>query len=166
MDTKSENQEFYIEIDHKRVPVSKEFYIKYRNEEAKERMQRIRRSKCMVPNGKDGMRLCDKHNCNDCPFKKTGSILSLDRLYEDYEYEPADPEEDVIQYIEKEERIVVVRKAIRELDSFDRTIAIKVLTEEVSESKVAQILGISQSAVHQRKTKIITILREKLKDFR
>lgn len=162
----SEDKTYYITINVKNESVTKEIYIAYRNEQAKERMQRIRRSKCMVPNGKGEMRLCNKPSCEGCQFKKIGYVLSLDQLHDDYDYDAADPKEDVIEYINKEEKILAVRKAVSELNEFDRTIAIMVLSEDKSEAEVGKKLGISQSAVHQRKVKIITILQEKLKDFK
>ena len=163
---KSEIKDFYIEINHQKVPVTKEVFVAYYNDMAKERMQRIRRSRCMVPNTKGGMRLCDKKNCEGCPHKKTGYVLSLDQLHDDYDYDAADPNEDVIEYINKEERILAVRKAISELNEIDRTIALMVLSDDKSEAEAAKKLGISQSAVHQKKVKLITVLREKLKDFK
>ena len=163
---KSEIKDFYIEINHQKVPVTKEVFVAYYNDQTKERMQRIRRSRCMVPNGKGGMRLCDKSSCNECPHKRNGGTVSLDYLHDEYEYEVEDKNENVIEQINKEETASAVRKALSELSEIDRTIAVMTLEEDISEAKVAELLNISQPAVHQRKVKIIGILREKLKDFR
>ena len=163
---KSEIKDFYIEINHQKVPVTKEVFVAYCNEQAKERMQRIRRSRCMVPNGKGGMRLCDKTSCGECPHKRSGGTVSLDYLHDEFEYEVEDKSENVIEQINKEETASAVRKALSELSEIDRTIAVMTLEEDISEAKVAELLNISQPAVHQRKVKIIGILREKLKDFR
>ena len=163
---KSEIKDFYIEINHQKVPVTKEVFVAYYNDMAKERMQRIRRSRCMVPNAKGGMRLCDKKNCDECPHKRSGGTVSLDYLHDEYEYEVEDKNENVIEQINKEETASAVRKALSELSEIDRTIAVMTLEEDISEAKVAELLNVSQPAVHQRKVKIIGILREKLKDFR
>ena len=163
---KSEIKDFYIEINHQKVPVTIEVFVAYYNDMAKERMQRIRRSRCMVPNGKGGMRLCDKSSCNECPHKRSGGTISLDYLHDEFEYEVEDKSENVIEQINKEETVSAVRKALSELSEIDRTIAVMILEEDISEAKVAELLDISQPAVHQRKIKIIGILREKLKDFR
>lgn len=45
-------EKWYLPIDGKQVETTKEIYIAYRNLEAKERMQKIRRTRCMIPNGK------------------------------------------------------------------------------------------------------------------
>lgn len=166
MKVKKEINEWFIKVDGVEVTVSKEVYIEYRNNQSKERMKNLRRSRCMVPNSKGGMRLCDKTSCSECPHKKTGTMLSLDRLYEDYEFEVADGDEDIIEYINREERAAAVRKAISELNDIDRTIATMVLSDDKSETETAKKLGISQSAVHQRKVKIVAVLQEKLKDYR
>ena len=163
---KSEIKDFYIEINHQKVPVTKEVFVAYYNDMAKERMQRIRRSRCMVPNGKGGMRLCDKTSCGECPHKRSGGTVSLDYLHDEYEYDVEDKSENVIEQINKEETASAVRKALSELSEIDRTIAVMILEEDISEAKVAELLNVSQPAVHQRKVKIIGILREKLKDFR
>ena len=163
---KSEIKDSYIEINHQKVPVTKEVFVAYYNDQAKERMQRIRRSRCMVPNGKGGMRLCGKSSCNECPHKRSGGTVSVDYLHDEFDYEVEDKSENVIEQINKEETASAVRKALSELSEIDRTIAVMTLEEDISEAKVAELLNISQPAVHQRKVKIIGILREKLKDFR
>ena len=163
---KSEITDFYIEINHQKVPVTKEVFVAYYNDMAKERMQRIRRSRCMAPNAKGGMRLCDKSSCNECPHKRSGGTVSLDYLHDEFDYEVEDKTENVVEQINKEETASAVRKALSELSEIDRTIAVMTLEEDISETKVAELLNISQPAVHQRKVKIIGILREKLKDFR
>ena len=163
---KSEIKDFYIEINHQKVPVTKEVFVAYYNDHAKERMQRIRRSRCMVSNGKGGLRLCDKSSCGECPHKRSGGTVSLDYLHDEFDYEVEDKSENVIEQINKEEIASAVRKALSELSEIDRTIAVMTLEEDISEAKVAELLNVSQPAVHQRKVKIIGILREKLKGFR
>lgn len=159
-------ENWYIKVNGIEVSVSKEVYVEYRNSQSKERMQNTRRSRCMVSNGKGGMRLCPKSDCCECPHKKTGTILSLDRLYEDYEYEAMDENENIIELINKKEREQAVNKAVNELSKTDALIAMLILAHDKSESYVAKKIGISQSAVHQRKVKIIAVLQEKLKDYK
>ena len=166
MNKSESKREWYITVNERNVPVSEKVFKEYYNSIAKERMKRIRRSKCMIDNGKGGLRLCDKSSCGECPHKRSGGTVSLDYLHDEFDYEVEDKSENVVEQINKEETASAVRKALSELSEIDRTIAIMALQEEFSEAKVAELLNISQPAVHQRKVKIIGTLREKLKDFR
>ena len=166
MNKSESKREWYITVNGRNVPVSEKVYKEYYNSIAKERMQRIRRSRCMIDNGKGGLRLCDKSSCGECPHKRSGGTVSLDYLHDEFNYEVEDKSENVVEQINKEETASAVRKALSELSEIDRTIAVMTLEEDISEAKVAELLNISQPAVHQRKVKIIGILREKLKDFR
>ena len=68
-------EKWYIKVDGKEVEVTKEQYIDYRNFQSKERMQNIRRTRCMIPNGKGGMRLCPKTSCGEC------HIIEMEHLF-------------------------------------------------------------------------------------
>lgn len=158
-------EKWYLPIDGKQVETTKEIYIAYRNLEAKERMQKIRRTRCMIPNGKGGLRLCPKTSCRDCPHHRTGTPVSLDYLKEDFNFDVEDPNEDVIAEVNKEEQATAVRNAIMELDEIDRRIITMIFYEDMSEGEVAKKLCVSQSAIHQRKANSFKILQEKLKNF-
>lgn len=158
-------EKWYIKVDGKEVEVTKEQYIDYRNFQSKERMQNIRRTRCMIPNGKGGMRLCPKTSCGECPHHRNGTPLSLDVLSEDFNFDVEDPNEDVIAEINKEEKETAVRNAIMKLDEIDRQIITMIFYEDLSEGQVAKKLRVSQSAIHQRKAKTFKILQEKLKNY-
>ena len=163
-------KEWYIEVPgHGKIPVSKEVYIAYRNDQSKERMKKIRECTCKVM-GKSGRLITcpNKGYCSElqCPhLNESHSTLSLDQLYEDYEYEVADESEDIVESLAAAERAEQVNKVIEELDPIDKKIIRLLFWEDMKQEEVAKLLKMSQSAVNQRKSKVFNTLKEKLSKF-
>lgn len=57
-----------------------------------------------------------------------------------------------------------LRKALRELNDVDRTI-MEMYSHGYSESKIGQVIGMSQRGVGKRKQKILNWLHKRLKDY-
>ena len=90
----------------------------------------------------------------------------MDSLYDKYEWEPTVHEESVLDELIKEERLNAMYEAIDSLeDEIDKRI-INLFLENFTERKIDEVIGMSQKGVNKRKTKIIEVLREKLKDYR
>lgn len=91
--------------------------------------------------------------------------VSLDQLYEDTEYEAADPGIDVEAALMKKLLIAELHKALDELEEIDRTI-MEMYSQDCTETQIGQAVGMSQRGVGKRKQRILLKLRTRLKDFR
>lgn len=163
----SENKEFYITIQGKKVFVSEEVYLAYVRPIRNEQRRRRRDWKCRIVGKKGNLVRCNK-KCSECQYSKvgnkaTGNILSLDKLLESG-IEIADkhlnPEE---LYIEKEYRTssqTQLYKALAKLTPRQKQIVKYIYVQEKTEQEVADIYGITQQAVHNALRKILTRLRK------
>ena len=91
-------------------------------------------------------------------------MASLDKMYEETEYEAADTsdlEADIMKAIMIDE----LRKALDELEEIDRTI-MEMYSNNHSEAEIGQAIGMSQKGVNKRKHKVLMKLNTRLKDFR
>lgn len=91
-------------------------------------------------------------------------IVSLDKLYEEAEYEIAD-DTDFEEIFMKEVLIEELHKALNELDEIDRTI-MNLFGNGSTESEIGKVIGMSQKGVNKRKHRILERLNDRLKDFR
>jgi len=155
---------YYLDIDGKRIFVSEEVYRAYKQPLWAEHKRKERESRCQVSNGRGGLKRCND-DCSTCPFSKNGKPLSINRLYEDYEYEVSSKSETIIEKVVNEEFKNELWKAVGSLDEVDKQIAI-LFSEGLSERAIATEVNLSQKAVNKRKTKIFNELKELLKDYR
>lgn len=91
-------------------------------------------------------------------------LASLDKMYEETEYEAADTsdlETDVITQIMIDE----LYKALDELEEIDRTI-MEMYSNNHSEAEIGQAVGMSQRGVGKRKQRILLKLRTRLQDYK
>lgn len=92
-------------------------------------------------------------------------MASLDKMYEETEYEAADTESDLEADIMKKMLIDELHKALDELEEIDRTI-MEMYSNNHSEAEIGQAIGMSQKGVNKRKHKVLLKLNTRLKDFR
>ena len=92
-------------------------------------------------------------------------MASLDKMYEETEYEAADTESDLEADIMKKMLIDELHKALDELEEIDRTI-MEMYSNNHSEAENGQAIGMSQKGVNKRKHKVLMKLNTRLKDFR
>ena len=92
-------------------------------------------------------------------------MASLDKMYEETEYEAADTESDLEADIMKKMLIDELHKALDELEEIDRTI-MEMYSNNHSEAEIGQAIGMSQKGVNKRKHKVLMKLNTRLKDFR
>lgn len=92
-------------------------------------------------------------------------MASLDKMYEETEYEAADTESDLEADIMKKMLIEELHKALDELEEIDRTI-MEMCSNNHSEAEIGQAIGMSQKGVNKRKHKVLLKLNTRLKDFR
>lgn len=91
--------------------------------------------------------------------------VSLDKLYEENEYEVADTDSDLEADVMKKMLIDELHKALDELEEIDRTI-MEMYSKNHSEAEIGQAIGMSQKGVNKRKHKVLLKLNTRLKDFR
>lgn len=160
----AEDRPYYLDIDGKKIYVSEEIYRSYKQPFWAEHKRKERESRCMVSNGKGGLKRCTD-SCEGCPFFRSNSILSIDKFYEDSEFEMVDRSESILEKLAKEELYEKQREAVAELDTLDQQI-ITLFMDGLSERAIAEKVNLSQKAINKRKNRIFDELREKLKDFK
>lgn len=148
-------------------PATKELYEWDRNERRKENQYKDRRSRCMVPSKKYGLKICEC-NCDECPFgldKRIPSTESMDYLYDNYEMEFADKAQpSIVEVIIKEERDRALEIAVSNIKPEDRII-IELFKKDYTDDQIASEIGEKRSTVQYRRQRIFDELREQLKDF-
>ena len=92
-------------------------------------------------------------------------MASLDKMYEETEYEAADTDSDLEADIMKKLIIDELHKALDELEEIDRTI-MDMYSHDHSEAEIGQAIGMSQKGVNKRKHKELLKLNNRLKDFK
>ena len=92
-------------------------------------------------------------------------MASLDKMYEETEYEVADADSDLEADIMKKLMIDELHKALDELEEIDRTI-MEMYSKNHSEAEIGQAIGMSQRGVNKRKHKVLLKLNNRLKDFK
>jgi len=92
-------------------------------------------------------------------------MASLDKMYEETEYEAADTDSDLEADIMKKLIIDELHKALDELEEIDRTI-MDMYSHDHSEAEIGQAIGMSQKGVNKRKHKVLLKLNNRLKDFK
>ena len=93
------------------------------------------------------------------------SLASLDKMYEETEYEAADTDSDLEADIMKKLMIDELHKVLDELEEIDRTI-LEMYSHDHSEAEIGQAIGMSQKGVNKRKHKVLLKLNNRLKDFK
>ncbi|WP_425058006.1 hypothetical protein SCACP_26020 [Sporomusa carbonis] len=148
----------HIEIDGQQIPVTEEVYRVYKRPLWVEHKRQEREKRCRDERGNR----CTG-NCSKCDKKRTGSILSLNRLVDETGVEPADPV-DIAEMVADKQLLEELYEALNELDPDNRKI-IELFSMGISEREITAEVGLSQKAINKRKTKLFSNLRERLKNF-
>jgi len=156
-----ENQR-YIPINEQQIPVTEESYRAYKRPAWEERKRKEREKRCVISNGKGGMKRCTG-DCSKCDKQRIGSVLSLDSLTEESGFEPSDTI-DISELVADKLLFKELYKALEELDPDSRSI-MKLYAVGKSEREIADAIGLSQKSINKRKTKLFVLLQKRLKDF-
>lgn len=163
---------FYLDIDGQRIWVTKEQYDSFKRPLWNEKKERELQGKCLIEAERGGVKRCRKPSsaCAECPYYQNnhtnGHIVSLDRLYDAYEYEIADDSESIVDRLIEEEKERAVHKAVSEIqDPTDRKI-IELFMEGLNDILIAKSLGFSRKTVNKRRLRTFTELAEKLKNYK
>jgi len=168
----SENKEFYVMVQGKKVMVSEEVYRAYVRPIRTEQRRERRAWKCQVIGEKGNLVRC-KGKCSECEYandgnKATGNILSLDKLLEkgvEIADKHSTPEE---QYIEKESRTSLqkqVHRAIESLPKKQRQVIELFYFSELSQEEIAKRLGVQQPAVSKLLARGLQRIKSFLENF-
>lgn len=163
--TRDASHPYYIDLEHEgRVWVDREVYLAYKRPEWREHQRMRNEGRCSVPSGQHGTKRCGE-DCATCPFRKTGFVLSLDRLFEDSEFEAADRTQSLVEeVISGEEREAEIEEASKG-DPVDLEI-FSMWLEGRTERETAAEVGLSQKAVDKRLHKILPRVAERLRAMR
>lgn len=161
-EVQSEDRPYYLVIDGKTIYVSEEIYRAYKQPLWAEWKRKEREKKCQVSNGRGGVKRCED-DCSICPFIKGGNI-SMDKMYDDSQYEFSDNSASALDNLVKEELNQKMWEAVEELSETDQLI-IKSFMNGLSERTIAEKVNLSQKAVNKRKNKVFAELRIKLEDY-
>jgi RNA polymerase sigma factor (sigma-70 family) len=91
-------------------------------------------------------------------------MTSLDKMYEETEYETADTY-DLEANVMKQVMIDELHKALDELEEIDRTI-MEMFSHNHSEAEIGKAIGMSQKGVNKHKHKVLQKLKTRLNDYR
>ena len=92
-------------------------------------------------------------------------IASLDKMYEETEYEAADTDSDLEADVMKKVAIDALYQELDKLEELDRTI-MEMYSTNHSEAEIGQAVGMSQRGVGKRKQRIFLKLRTRLQDYK
>jgi RNA polymerase sigma factor (sigma-70 family) len=152
-----DNQQRFIEIDGQQVLVTEEVYRAYKRPLWAEHKRKEREKRCRDGNGNR----CT-NDCSTCLHQRTGGILSLDQFTEEG-FEAAEPI-DLAELVADKLLLEELYAILEELDPANRRI-MELFRIGKSEREIADEIGLSQKAINKRKTKLIALLRKRLKDF-
>lgn len=136
------------------VPCTKEQYYAYMRPLWTEMQREERSRRCMVSNGRGGLKRCDG-DCKKCDRLKDGKALSLDRFYEENNLEinePADDKSEIILALATLEDLITKLNSINPIYGS----VIKMLYDGLSQRAIAAALGKPNSTTQDliRKTRL------------
>lgn len=163
METKKQKQ-FYVIVNGQRVEVTEEVYRAYvRPVRAQQRTEK-RNKRCKVKGERFGLVRCHG-DCSKCEYARSGKALggaeqSLEALTESG-FEPLcaqDLEEDFIDRQSYEEKITILRTAIRSLNKCQQYIIKEIYVNGKTREEIAKDLGVDGSAVRHALQRILVSL--------
>jgi len=157
--TKSEiNQPRIIVLEGQPIQVTEEVYKAYKRPRWVESKRHERWSRCRTLNSSR----CED-DCSQCPYQRSGSILSLEQSQENG-FEPIDESIDVEEAVLNRLLMEQLTHYLEKLDPDNRRLCY-LISQGLSERKIAALTGISQTTISYRKIKLFDELRNFLKDF-
>lgn len=158
------------------VYLNKEQYAFMKEEEWATKREYYLQNKCQVSANGGGLKHCTedcihyKGEDRICPCfirNQNTNIVSLDKLYEENNYEVEDTsQQGTLDTLVYEEKIRIIKEEIDKLEDEVDKMIITLFTESYSERQIAKILGWNQMRVNRRKNKILNELRNKLENFK
>lgn len=92
--------------------------------------------------------------------------VSLDALYEDYQYEAVDyRQESALEKLQKEELYKKLEKLLNNLSEIDRQI-VEYFKQDKTDAEIAKLIGSKRVTVNKKRHRIFSRLRDSLEDYR
>lgn len=163
---KTTDRIYALKLDNGQILyLNKKQYSFMKNDSYKERRENYIRNRCTILAERGGTKKC-KNDCGTCPWfmtnKTNGGQVSLDALYDKDEYEHPDDSRFDSEDVNRKEIIVFLKAEIEKIkDEIDKKI-LKLLLDGKTEREIAIILNFPKSTIHVKKTKLFTILKEKI----
>ena len=140
------------------VPCTKEQYYAYRRPIWAEMQREERSRRCMVSNGRGGLKRCEG-NCSKCEKRKTGSTISLENMKKETGKEVPEPTIDASSIALTAMLFNDLMKKLQEQDPQLAEI-FSLLFDGESQRSIAKITGIkAQSSVESKISRIRRILQ-------
>lgn len=124
--------------------------------------------RCMVSSKRGGLKRCPANQkCNECSIFLNGlkkpSVLSLESLSDESEFEIEDNSVDILEDIIKKEQIEIIAKAVDSIpDAINKYILKRWMYENATDVQTAKELGLSRKAVGDRRLRTFRVLKEQL----
>jgi len=100
-----------------------------------------------------------------CPKFRDGLPISMDNMRENYDFEfPDNSSEDKRENRQEQEHEDLLWRSVNELDPSDQQI-IKLFNEGKTDAAIAELVRKSRSMVQERRTKLVEMIKEKMKKF-
>jgi len=146
------------------APCTEEYFHLHRNDERNDRRRKDIESRCMIPSEKFGFVKC-RSDCRMCSKYREGLPISIDNMREDFNYEfPDVSHETEHERNQEQDREDLLWRLVGELDPSDQVI-LKLFNEGKTDAAIAELVRKSRSMVQDRRTKLIDMLKEKMKKF-
>ena len=146
------------------TPCTETYFHWHRNEERNERRRKDLESRCMIPSDKFGLVKC-RSDCSVCPKVRDGIPISMDYMLENYDFEfPDGSHEDEREKRQEQDRADLIWRMVDELDPADQQI-LKLFNEGKTDAAIAEFMRKSRSMVQERRTKLIEMIKEKMKKY-
>ena len=161
-------RKIYLKDLHQWVPVSKTDFDNYYRDVNAYRRRQQEHGRCVCPASK--RYLCDM-DCCTCRFHKGGDELSLDYTVTDEDGNEkswlddlADDRPSIQSVLEDRDLLSALHDRLEELDPNGRLIC-ELIMQGCPERTAAEKLGLSRNTYVYRRDKLLTLLREALRDY-
>ena len=155
---KKENGKYYLRVGKTWVEVEERVYYGYMDLVWREEKNKERRTRCII-----GGKRCEG-KCEECDYDRCGSTVSLDAMYEENEFEPADPGPSVEDQVLRKFLYDALHRDLNALPMEDQRLLHDIYFEDIpyTQREIARRLHISQPEVCHRHKKLLAELRVRL----
>lgn len=149
------------------IPCTQKQFFDWRNMLSKEKKKRDRESRCIILSKNNNFYIRCTEDCENCPREKLhrDKNVSIDELYEKYEFEFADESQlDPLSIVIKEELLEALKHEISLLDEESQQI-LELFKKDLSDRQIGDELNLNRQVARYKRKGIFSDLAKKLKDF-
>ena len=157
------NGKFYVYCEGHYEEVNEDIYYAFMRPVWREEKREQRSPRC-----RDGKGIRCTKDCETCEIYRlgkgpTGSVLSLDEMFDETGFEPTGSSGHAKVVLLKMTLDVLIEELRDMVPDADRIV--DMIRDNEQEKDVAEELGVPKTTLNYRKNKVIDFLREHLKDF-